>query len=860
MTQQTRKTHSFKLRGSCRSQTRFLVAAVSGCFVSGAMADPAGYTVVNGTAVAAQVGNVLTITNSAGAILNWQQFGVAAGNTTHFQQPAASSAVLNRVLAGAPISEIYGTLSSNGRVWLINPAGILVGASGRVDTAGFVASTLGVTNSDFLAGRLNFGAAEGTTAGFGAVTNHGAITTSSGGSVYLVAPNVTNNGIITTPQGETILAAGQTVQLIDTATPGVRVEITGSEGNATNLGDIVSDAGRIGIAGVIVRNSGTLNASSVVSEGGRVFLKASQDAYVDGAGRIVTTGTRGGSVEVLGNTVSLAETSRIEADATSVGAGGTVLVLATEITEAHGVISARGGATSGDGGLVETSAPQLNTAGIRVNAGASNGRAGTWLLDPNDIVVSHSVAGGPPTSNPPGTSTVFDADINTSLFNGTSVTLDTSTGTGGYGDVVIMPSVVIGTGVSNSGLAFTVRADRDITIDNARIGGVTNSALGINLTAIRDILITSTAMETNGAAMNIASGNNFTLTANAGQGSIVSTAGCSSPASVDCRSGPYTTGGLQTVTATGTLKVEANVGGGFGVALFSGGGQAISANNLEIRGGLTGSNNDAWITNRATTDQTINAHSGAVDARVGPLGFPVIEVSLRLLQTFEALAFQWCVLGVSDTAFNFAFAIRIGHAAGQCDGPVVREQIAIQRVQRRIVDVRLKHAFAQVIEHDRASDAAQASERLLMEFGPDPRTGLEGEQANRLAAVAEREHEQPRAPVTVGAWIAHHRTAPVVDLRFFAWRGDDDRAGGLRRGLTPAQRPDEALDAGVAPREAVAVDQVLIDRLGVAALAERQFDEVEVGFAGAAGGTAVGVWSRLGVGGHRWPVLVWRFC
>ena len=583
MTQHNKLANGLKHRRSCRSQTRFLVAAVSGCFVSGAMADPAGYTVVNGTAVAAQVGNVLTITNSAGAILNWQQFGVAAGNTTHFQQPAASSAVLNRVLAGAPISEIYGTLSSNGRVWLINPAGILVGASGRVDTAGFVASTLGVSNSDFLAGRLNFGSTEGTTAGFGAVVNQGAITTSSGGSVYLVAPNVSNNGIITTPQGETILAAGQTVQLLDTATPGVRVEITGSEGNATNLGDIVSDAGRIGIAGVIVRNSGTLNASSVVSEGGRVFLKASQDAYVDAAGRIVTTGTKGGSVEVLGNTVSLAETSRIEADAASVGAGGTVLVLATEITEAHGVISARGGATSGDGGLVETSAPILRTAGIRVNAGASNGRAGTWLLDPNDIVVAHTVGCGacaPAGSVTPGTSTVFDADINTSLFNGTSVTLDTSTGTGGYGDVVIMPAVVIGSGITAGGLAFTVHADRDITISNTRIGGVTGSALGINLTAARDILITSTAMETNGAAMNIASGNNFTLTANAGQGSIVSTAGCSAPASVDCRTGPYTAGGLQTVTANGTLKVEANAGGGFGVALFSGGGQAISANNL----------------------------------------------------------------------------------------------------------------------------------------------------------------------------------------------------------------------------------------------------------------------------------------
>jgi hypothetical protein len=54
-----------------------------------------------------------------------------------------------------------------------------------------------------------------------------------------------------------ILAAGQTVSLIDSGTPGVKVDITGAEGNATNLGSVVAEAGRIGMAGVLVRNSGS---------------------------------------------------------------------------------------------------------------------------------------------------------------------------------------------------------------------------------------------------------------------------------------------------------------------------------------------------------------------------------------------------------------------------------------------------------------------------------------------------------------------------------------------------------------------------------------------------------------------------
>ena len=307
------------------SRQQLLVAAVSACFTAGAHALPTVPTVVNGTAGFAQSGNVLTVTNSAGAIINWQKFGIAAGETTRFIQPSASSAVLNQVVGVNGIremSQIHGTLSSNGKVWLINPAGILVGASGVIDTAGFIASTLTVRAEDFLAGKLNFQA----TPGAGDVVNRGTITTPTGGSVYLVGTNVSNEagGVITTPGGETVLAAGATVDLLDTSTPGVKVEITGAANNATNLGSIVAEAGRIGIAGTIVRNAGTLDASSVVNEGGRIFLKASQDTYVDGAGRIAATGTKGGNVEVLGNRVAVMDQASIDVSGTN--GGGTIKV------------------------------------------------------------------------------------------------------------------------------------------------------------------------------------------------------------------------------------------------------------------------------------------------------------------------------------------------------------------------------------------------------------------------------------------------------------------------------------------------------------------------------------------------------
>ena len=251
-----------------------LVFFVAGCFSFGqALANPVGPQVVAGNAAFATQGNTLSITNSPGAIINWQAFSIDKNEITRFNQASSASSVLNRVVGSNP-SQLLGQLQSNGRVFLINPAGILVGAGAVVDTAGFVASTLNLSNADFLAGKLNFTA----TPGAGKVENYGSINTPSGGSVYLVGEQVENHGIINASNGEVLLAAGKTAYLLDTGTPGVRVEVTADEQQALNLGQILADSGRIGMVGAIVKHGGRLSASSVTSEGGRVFLKATQDA------------------------------------------------------------------------------------------------------------------------------------------------------------------------------------------------------------------------------------------------------------------------------------------------------------------------------------------------------------------------------------------------------------------------------------------------------------------------------------------------------------------------------------------------------------------------------------------------------
>ena len=53
------------------------------------------------------------------------------------------------------------------------------------------------------------------------------------------------------------------------------------------------------------------------------------------------------------------------------------------------------------------------------------------------------------------------------------------------------------------------------------------------------------------------------------------------------------------------------------------------------------------------------ALGGAVDARVGPVRLPAIEIRLRRLERLEAQAFQRRLLRVADAGFDFPFAIGI---------------------------------------------------------------------------------------------------------------------------------------------------------------------------------------------------------
>jgi len=272
-----------------RTSAALLGATLGALLASGAgFANPSGPQIVAGQVSILGSGNQLLITNSPGAIINWQNFSINSGELTRFIQQNSSSSVLNRITGQNP-SQILGALQSNGKVFLINPNGVLFGAGAQVNVNGLVASSLNLSNADFLSGKLDFS----STGKPGNVSNRGAITTPSGGQVYLIAPNVTNAGLITAPSGDVLLAAGQSVNLADSNDPDLRVVISAPGNQALNVGKVVAESGRIGIYGAFVNQLGLVSANSAVAgENGKIVLKSSGETLLGADSVTSATGAR----------------------------------------------------------------------------------------------------------------------------------------------------------------------------------------------------------------------------------------------------------------------------------------------------------------------------------------------------------------------------------------------------------------------------------------------------------------------------------------------------------------------------------------------------------------------------------------
>jgi filamentous hemagglutinin family protein len=165
--------------------------------------NPEGPQVIHGDAHISSKPGLMEIKAADQTIINWEKFSIQNSEITQFNLNQKDR-VLNRVV-GQDITEIHGLLQSKGKVYLINPNGMIIGKEGVIDVGDFIGSTQSLSDLDFLNGsQLLFkGDSEES------IINLGRIQTQSG-DVLLVAHRIRNEGDIEA-QGNAQLAAGYEV-------------------------------------------------------------------------------------------------------------------------------------------------------------------------------------------------------------------------------------------------------------------------------------------------------------------------------------------------------------------------------------------------------------------------------------------------------------------------------------------------------------------------------------------------------------------------------------------------------------------------------------------------------------------------
>jgi trimeric autotransporter adhesin len=604
--------------------TAMVSAIVIALYPTRLAANPGGFHSIYGNTEISVSGNVTTLKQTSDkAIVNWDSFNIDANERVSILQPQGGVA-LYRVI-GQDASSILGALTATGSLFLVNQNGIYFGPNAQVDVGSIVASTLNIKDADFLKENYRFSGISTS-----AVENLGVIKTADEGYIVMLANNVSNSGRLIAHQGSVALAASNEAYLDFFGNGLVRTKLAGDAVKAivNQSGTIQADGGRVQLAtsarASAINMQGVIQANSLVEREGRIVLEGGDHAQVAVSGQLRSSADNGGTVAVTGEQVALfngtsidvsgakngghifiggglqgknpdlqnARTTYVDenvvlnASAGKVGSGGQVIVWADGSTKFYGNILAKGGSSSGAGGFAEVSGKQTLKFAGQVDVSATNGDAGTLLLDPSNI----------------------------NLVNGASAN------TTGFNSVVDQTE------------AYTDDAGLDSTFNVAAGGSFAGVAAGSNivLQATNDINVNTlfdvnTATGKTNVNLEMVAGNNINI--NTGAGINASTSGTLT-LMADTSSGNVHNG-------AGDLLVNANIRYGAGaVTLY--GANIRSTTNANIQAGFnlaqgatTGALNATTSTNGQfslgtgainTTLTGVNAnHSGSVTINAGSI-------------------------------------------------------------------------------------------------------------------------------------------------------------------------------------------------------------------------------------------------
>ena len=304
-----------------------------------------------GSGQISQSGNAMVVTQGSARLgVDWQSFNIGANGSVTFVQPGRDAVALNRVV-GNDASQIFGRLTANGQVFLVNPNGVLFAPGSKVDVGGLVASSLNLSQEDFKSGKYQFVGLDGSAK----VSNQGDIQAATGGYVALFAPQVSNQGSINVPVGQVVLGGGRAVTVDITGSGLISAVITqGAAGSSVdNSGTLSAPGGSVRMSaktaqdtvGGLVNNSGVIKASSLVHQNGEIWLLGDS---VSNTGEVRAEGTAsqaGGLIQIEAAAVALGGTLSVDG-----ASGGQIQVEAGQRLSLADQVSARG--LSGQGGRV----------------------------------------------------------------------------------------------------------------------------------------------------------------------------------------------------------------------------------------------------------------------------------------------------------------------------------------------------------------------------------------------------------------------------------------------------------------------------------------------------------------------------
>lgn len=449
-----------------------------------------GFECVHGNASLAELSESgAKILSTGKSVIHWEEFSILSGQKVRFEQAGINPCVLNRVIGGNA-SHLLGELFSNGSVFLINPNGVFIGPEGRIETSGFLASTLDVLDSDFLSGKGMLFVKQGEK---GKIVHEGKIHCPSG-DVYLFASQVENHGDIAALDGCVGLGAGSHIFLAVEGQNRIFIQaVEGEEGEIDHLGKIQGISVELQSQGspyaCAIRSSGEIDAATLVAEEGRIFLKglegkvvlngemkapficaSGEEVHVLENARIDGSVSQGGG-EILiggglrGEDLRITNAKRtyvqkgalISANALDEGNGGSVVVWSEEHTIFEGHAEAKG---IDRPGFIEVSGKRLGFSGT-TDLRSITGEVGTLLLDPQNIVIDP--AGGvfvgptdPFGNNVGGTDTFTGASL-ASVINTSAVILQANT------DITFNDNVTTAAGAVGS---LTLQAGRSILFNS----------------------------------------------------------------------------------------------------------------------------------------------------------------------------------------------------------------------------------------------------------------------------------------------------------------------------------------------------------------------------------------------------------